>query len=62
MSANNILYITKKKDMYHVTERDVETGATITKIGEYSNLEYAILMANKYSETEEIEYGLSIKL
>lgn len=67
MSANNLLRIRKldyDDPVFELEELDADTGKRIGKnpIGMFLNLEKAIKAANEYMETEEVEYGLDIRL
>lgn len=61
MSANNELTITKRGEIYDVSEIDVDTGSGFL-VMQCASLEEAIREANKYQEENEVEYGLNIKI
>lgn len=66
MSANNQIRIYKEggpiHDIWYADEIDMESRLKNQQIGTYPSLEEAIRDANRYSLTEEIEYGLDIEL
>ncbi len=59
MSVNNLIKIFYRKPSYFVEEADAETGYGKI-IGNAKKLEKAVRIANKYMETNEVEYGLHI--
>ena len=62
MSANNKLVIYKKKKKFVVGHLDLDCGWHDKEMIIKDTLEEAIRSANKYMETEEVEYGLDIKI
>lgn len=62
MSANNILKIWNRGDVYVLDECDAEEGKLIVRVGTFFFLRKAVKEAKKYMKYNEIEYGLDIQI
>ena len=62
MSANNQLVVYKKGNKFIVGHLDLDCGWREKEMIIKDTLEEAIKAANKYIETEEVEYGLDVKI
>lgn len=64
MSANNEIYIRKNNNIWEIFDRDVDDNIEedAVNLGWAESLEVAVKKANKYMETNEVEYGLNIEL
>lgn len=63
MSANNELRIAKTEAGWMIADVDVDClGSHFVQEEPVKTLEEAIAIANKYMETNEVEYGLNIIL
>ena len=63
MSADNFLLIKKVKRGFELTHRDASSGGKLFGTWPiFKTLEEAVKAANKFSDKEEIEYGLEVKI
>ncbi|MEK7164270.1 MAG: hypothetical protein AAB768_03985 [Patescibacteria group bacterium] len=56
MSANNYILINRKK--FDISLRDADTGELLSKIGKANTLDKAIDIAQRYQNSEIVEYGI----
>lgn len=56
MSANNYILINRKN--FQVSVRDADTDGVLSKIGKGNTLDQAIDIAQRYQNSEIVEYGI----